>query len=177
MDIGAHIGIHSLYAAQLGAKVLAIEPSPEHLPNLHKAAVLNGFTDRFMIIAYAVSDRRTSYNMSKALNNSGHTFILPENGNNYSAGLANTSFRVSSIILDDLIPVLQLNSDVTIVKVDVESFECMVFRNSVNFLTKLFVPYIFMEWAFVFERDGFNIIRHKKLRSPTANHKKLRSLS
>jgi FkbM family methyltransferase len=41
-DVGAHIGIHSLVAARVGARVVAFEPAPDSAARLRAAAAENG---------------------------------------------------------------------------------------------------------------------------------------
>ena len=42
IDVGANIGVYSLFAAKLGRNVIAVEPLHENLNRLHKAAQLEG---------------------------------------------------------------------------------------------------------------------------------------
>lgn len=51
LDLGMHIGLHSLYAAVLNKNVhvLAVEPFPESIVTLHKATHLNSVQSRFKV--------------------------------------------------------------------------------------------------------------------------------
>lgn len=56
VDIGANIGIFSLFAASQGAKVYAIEPNPETFEILKKNIAENYLTDKIIALNYAISD-------------------------------------------------------------------------------------------------------------------------
>lgn len=46
IDIGANIGVYTLFAAKLGRHVIAVEPLHENLNRLHKAAQIEGTLKR-----------------------------------------------------------------------------------------------------------------------------------
>lgn len=54
LDVGMHIGLHALYTTVIDkdAQVLAVEPFPESIITLHKAAHLNNVQDRFKVRCY-----------------------------------------------------------------------------------------------------------------------------
>jgi len=58
-DIGANVGVYSLYAARAGkiSRVLAFEPSPWNFTALVRSAQLNGWSDRIASYCLAVSDQ------------------------------------------------------------------------------------------------------------------------
>lgn len=57
VDLGSNIGIHSLYAATVrnDVHVLAVEPFPENVIRIHKAAQLNKVDSRFKVRNIKVS--------------------------------------------------------------------------------------------------------------------------
>jgi FkbM family methyltransferase len=55
-DIGAHYGLFSLAAAQLGAKAVAVEPSSSAIRIMIRQIALNDLTDRIRPVQAAVSD-------------------------------------------------------------------------------------------------------------------------
>ena len=58
-DIGANVGVYSLYAARTGkpSKILAFEPSPWNFATLVRSAELNGWNDRISPYCVAISDQ------------------------------------------------------------------------------------------------------------------------
>lgn len=55
-DVGANIGIYTLYAASRGVRVIAIEPVFENFSRLVENIELNGFTDAFPFYAGCAAD-------------------------------------------------------------------------------------------------------------------------
>jgi FkbM family methyltransferase len=55
-DIGANIGIYSLYAAAMGMKVRSFEPSPVNFWLLTKNVALNDFKNLLQLYPFAISD-------------------------------------------------------------------------------------------------------------------------
>lgn len=53
VDIGANIGVVSVYAALLGARVIAVEPQRDNLELLRRNLDLNGVTDRVQVLPVA----------------------------------------------------------------------------------------------------------------------------
>ena len=56
IDIGANIGAFSVYAAQFGATVYAIEPEPHNLDSLKKNIAINEMQDKIYTCPYAISN-------------------------------------------------------------------------------------------------------------------------
>lgn len=56
-DVGANIGLFSLYAAKRGARVYAFEPEALNCAQLNRNIVLNGLGERVTAYATAIADR------------------------------------------------------------------------------------------------------------------------
>ncbi|MGA1047806.1 MAG: FkbM family methyltransferase [Minisyncoccia bacterium] len=56
IDMGANIGAFSVYAAQFGATVYAIEPEPHNLDSLKKNIAINEMQDKIYPCPYAISN-------------------------------------------------------------------------------------------------------------------------
>jgi FkbM family methyltransferase len=56
-DVGANIGIYSLYAAMRKTRVLAFEPAPGNFFLLSRNVEINGFDDRISALCIAFNDR------------------------------------------------------------------------------------------------------------------------
>jgi len=124
VDVGAHIGIFTLYAARMGKMVIAVEPEPRnykwlfintHLNNIKNAKLLN----------IALSDFDGEAKLYVSSISTDHT-LLP-----------NVTTKTKDIIGSVLVPVRRLDSvlreyvdedDELFIKVDVEGSELNVLR-------------------------------------------------
>ncbi|UBF28987.1 FkbM family methyltransferase [Kovacikia minuta CCNUW1] len=122
-DLGAHVGFHTLLAAELvgsSGKVIAFEPMPNNLVYLREHLRLNRITN-VTVIAAAVSDHTGTATFE--LNNSSFKGHLSTQG----------TLPVKTVSLDDLIA----KGEIPIpdcLKIDVEGAEMSVFRGAIHLL-------------------------------------------
>jgi FkbM family methyltransferase len=76
IDIGANIGTFSVYAANFGATVYAIEPEPHNLEALKKNIELNHMQDKIHVCPYAISD----YKGTAVINDMGGGSTIKDDG-------------------------------------------------------------------------------------------------
>lgn len=57
LDIGANIGLFSLYASDFAKKIYAFEPAKEHVETMAAMLEFNGLTDKVIIVPRAISDK------------------------------------------------------------------------------------------------------------------------
>ncbi|CAD5116291.1 DgyrCDS5197 [Dimorphilus gyrociliatus] len=136
IDIGANIGYFTLLAANFGHNVIAVEPNLESARRLSVSVALNGFHSNVTIVRNALFDRICRAEMTRNDDNQGGIWIkrcTPK-------GDVRTTFlqHLSAIVSP---------SQVGVLKLDVEGFECRVLERSEGFLK---TPYIFMEWNKMF---------------------------
>lgn len=116
LDIGAHVGIFSLWAAPWAKKIYALEPAKEHYDNLVKNIEYNEMTDIVVPIKKAVSNvngkttlyhnnNRTMFNLTKGI-----------------AGDTGEKEEVDVITLDKLFDEYKIDH-VDLMKLDVEGEE------------------------------------------------------
>lgn len=151
IDVGANIGIFSLYAAKkIGSNGLVIAIEPE--PNTYRMLSMN--TRNYPnIITYnkAIGDRERTLKLYLSLTNPGeHSLKNIENEDNY--------VFVEVIPLDRLVKELKL-SKLNFIKIDTEGYELEVLRGAKKTLTT-FYPSIALEYHSPKDRD--NIIRYLK---------------
>ena len=132
VDIGANIGIFTVYAATLNAdsKIISYEPEDENFLILGKNIHLSGIEDRVEIRKIAISDSIGDIYLD---GNSGLTKTSKESG----------SQKVSCITLDELFKIHNL-TEVDILKVDIEGGEYDMFKNVSDNVLKV-IKYIAME--------------------------------
>ena len=77
LDIGSHVGMYSLIAAQMGHDVVAVEPNAESVDRLRRAAALGNSTERITILDNSVTDSCGPVNLLLNEVNQGDTRVLP----------------------------------------------------------------------------------------------------
>ncbi len=132
VDVGASIGVHSLFAAALvgeNGSVLAIEPHPRVSAILSKNVDINGFLDRVKIIQAIVSDKTCSSVSFEYLRE--HPAMsgmeVPKRLKDAYKGSVE-AITVRSVSLDDLLCGKDFNFP--LVKIDVEGFEYKVLQGA-----------------------------------------------
>jgi FkbM family methyltransferase len=129
VDVGANIGYYVLlFSKGIGTEgnVIAIEPSPENLPELLLNVERNSLGNNVSIIARAVGSTTDVVGLKKGIN-SGVT----------SGG--NAAYSVQIDKLDNLI-----NDRVDFIKIDVEGFESFVLKGAADIILK-WRPFLFVE--------------------------------
>ena len=127
IDIGANHGFYSLYAAHLGATVLAFEPQKDTFDLLQANIKRNGFEDRIHAFPCAVGAKSGTISLSVSANLAG--------------GMSTTSLRFRQntgidVIDEYEVPVLSLHeviaehaqSTVRLIKLDCEGSELDILR-------------------------------------------------
>jgi FkbM family methyltransferase len=131
-DIGANIGIYSLYhAARFPNIVYAFEPSIFNLKLLAKNINLNKMTDRIVIISNPIADDSaiSDFNLSSIAEGSAHS-TFKETWNQKGEKLeVNFSYKTLGFKLDDLIENNYLPAP-SIVKIDVDGIEHLILQGS-----------------------------------------------
>jgi FkbM family methyltransferase len=127
VDIGANIGIYTIWAGELGTRVLAVEPAADTFALLRENVLLNGYPVE-LIQAAAGADRGT------AKFTSGRDCVnqLDPTGD----------VEVELMTVDDLLR----GRAVSGMKIDVEGYEIDVLRGSVEALSSGRIRLIQIEW-------------------------------
>ena len=141
LDLGANIGYYTMIAAEMGHPVVAVEPFYDSIYRIHRALQIEKLSTQVTVIHNAVSDYRTKATLLTSGDNQGDTRILME----YRSCIGSCPMPVNTILMDDLLEVIKFNT--TIIKMDIQGFECQAMKHSEKLLKQLQVPYIFMEWG------------------------------
>lgn len=123
IDMGAHIGIHTLLMSQkIGAKglVISFEPQKKIYRELHHNLLLNNCQKNVITLRYALGDRKQTVEMCKA---------DPTNEGGTPVGKGGD--RAQMITLDSL-----NLSNISLIKMDVESYELNVLKGARKTLRK-----------------------------------------
>jgi FkbM family methyltransferase len=120
VDIGAHVGYHSLVAARLvgeGGRVFSVDPQPYNCAKILTNAELNGFTNITVVVAAV--DEADGFTLLKNQSRQDKARLtLAGPGVNDGA----TTFVVPKITLRWLLETYKLRT-VNLLKIDVEGFE------------------------------------------------------
>jgi FkbM family methyltransferase len=77
LDVGANVGMYSLFAAKRGAQVFAIEADQEKAAMLRHHVELNRQGSRVQIVEMAASDRPGRVSLRRISNNCGGSIVVP----------------------------------------------------------------------------------------------------
>jgi FkbM family methyltransferase len=127
LDVGANVGTYTIWAAEQGAEVIALEPAADTFALLEENIALNGY--RVTAVRAAAGDHCGSAR--------------------FSAGLdAANSLAPDGPAVTDLVTIDSLIGDrrVTGMKVDVEGFEIDVLRGAARALADRRIGLIQIEW-------------------------------
>ncbi len=146
IDMGANIGWHTLFAAQVvgpNGRVIAFEPDPKNVALLKKNLERNG-VQNVLIDTRAVSDStRKDMLFHSAVNFGDHIVGL-------AAGPTaehSTSRAISCIAFDEFIAEQQINpANIHMIKMDIQGSEAKAFAGMHGFL-KNHRPHIIMEYS------------------------------
>lgn len=127
VDVGANVGTYTLWAIELGAEVIALEPAADTFGLLEENIALNGY--RVTTIRAAAGDHCGTAWFTSGL----------DSGNSLAA---------DGPVMTELVTVDSLIGDqwVTGMKVDVEGFEIDVLRGCTRALTERRIGMIQLEW-------------------------------
>jgi FkbM family methyltransferase len=127
IDVGANVGTYTIWAAELGAEVIAIEPAPDTFELLRENIALNGYPVT-AVLAAAGDHCGTA---------------------RFSAGLdAGNSLRPDGPAVTDLVTIDSLIGErrVAGMKIDVEGYEIDVLHGAARALTERRIGLIQIEW-------------------------------
>lgn len=137
-DIGANIGLYSIYAAlkHHDIKIYAIEPSTSNLRVLSRNISINNFEKKILITQLALSEKKTSHNLMTE-----STFI---EGGALNAFSESTNFEGKKIIKENKYQILGTNTDMLTktfgiempdyIKIDVDGLEHLILKGSKQIL-------------------------------------------
>lgn len=128
VDVGANIGLYTIYTAELGAEVIAVEPNAQSAARVHEHLELNDLQAE--VVEKALSDSPGVVHMTSDLDVLNHIVEDPE------AGVA-----VEATTLDELI-----GDRTAAVKIDVEGSEERVLLGARKALAEQRISVLQLEW-------------------------------
>jgi FkbM family methyltransferase len=131
VDVGANVGSYTLWACELGAQVVAIEPDPEFARMLRENLALNGFGAQ--VIEAALADRAGTARITTGGGVTNHLVLDAT-----IAGTREVPVRTLDEIVGDRVAAG--------VKIDVEGAEALVLRGAQRALSEGRIRLLQMEW-------------------------------
>ena len=128
LDVGANIGIYTLFALSKGHEVIAIEPEAHNFCLLNRNIMINNFSSRAIIYPLALNDKLKISNLNLASFEYGsalHSFDRKIN----QYGVQFNPFTQQGVVgltMDELITALR--KEVNHVKIDVDGNEFLVLK-------------------------------------------------
>jgi len=136
VDVGANVGSYSIWAADLGSRVIAVEPATEALKWLRKNADLNQID--LEIVPAALAGQPGVMRFTESLATQNH--LIPEDGGD--------GVEVEVRTLDSVLG----NRTADGVKIDVEGAEHMVLDGARTALAEGRLPVMQIEWNVMADR-------------------------
>ena len=130
VDVGANVGLYTIWALDRGADVLAIEPDRRSLQRLEENLALNGYHAE--IAAVAVGETEGTMRMTEDLDQRNH-LLLGTDGRGTEVPVRTLDALVGDRAVDGL-------------KVDVEGAELLVLRGARRLLSERRIGLVQLEW-------------------------------
>jgi FkbM family methyltransferase len=184
-DVGANVGLYSIYAATRSIRVVAFEPESQNYALINQNIFLNGLGDRIKCVAVALSDRNGVDYIYLSRFRAGESMHSFGNPLDWQQQPFNPSFQQGSVAfsLDGFLE-FQPDPFPTHIKIDVDGIEAKVIRGAARTLRDRRLKSLLVEFdgasaddrAAVAEiqQAGFRLL-HKK-RSPFFNVEKFPEL-
>jgi len=146
MNIRTNVGMYSLHATALGQEVYSFEPLQINYERLCHSIQLNpGFEAQIVLFNVALTNKQEKVEFSGVTEkNIGRTSVHSITGN-YPLGTEVIDYA-QAVCLSDLQSVLPESGPV-VLKVDVEDFECNALGGALDYLNKLDILYVSIEWS------------------------------
>ncbi len=161
IDVGAQIGEYTLFAAQMGLRVLTVEPFYDNILRLHKASRIEKIEDKITLVQNALSDKKGETKLLQPSgNNIGGQSLLNNQYKTYRKNYKN-KYLVQTILFDDLVEVLPRTNEneaykCAILKIDIEGFEPYAFQHAAKLFDVIDIKVIFMEWGTLIKESSLH---------------------
>lgn len=145
IDVGANLGIYTMFAASLGRSVLSIECFKPNIDRIRRAIQIEQLQDKVILIGNAIYNESGKYlQMTTSPHNIGSQEIITDNNRTY---FNNDSNVVKTIRFDELLPILQMkNIRNAVMKVDIQWSEVYLCETGGKIFDYVDIPVILMEW-------------------------------
>jgi FkbM family methyltransferase len=151
IDVGANLGMHTVYSSSFGCRVMSYEPVPDAFYFLRLAVFMNGYEDRVILNEKAV-DKADGESLLQIRGDWGVSIIIP--------GKREKKEMKDVVMVQTVALSSEIKEDVLLLKIDVEGYEDNVWQGMVSILNKYNIENIIVETKknrdFVFKVDFIN---------------------
>lgn len=133
VDVGANVGLYTIWSIEAGAEVIAVEPSRIARQRLLSNLELNGYTAE--VVPAALGETEGTLRLTTELDNQNH-LVLSQDSEDFP------SEEVPVLTLDGVIGERTVDG----LKVDVEGAELLVLRGADRLLARQGIGLIQLEW-------------------------------
>lgn len=133
VDVGANVGLYTIWCIEAGAEVIALEPSRIARERLVSNLKLNGYEAE--IVPAAVGEAEGTMRLTTQLDNQNHLVLSPDSDDVESE-------EVPVLTLDGLIGERTIDG----LKIDVEGAELLVMKGAQRLLAEQRIKLIQLEW-------------------------------
>jgi len=130
VDVGANIGIYTIYMLDLGASVIAVEPDSHNAGRIREHLALNGYTAE--VVERAVSNKPGVVRFTQGLDSYNHILMSGSDG-----------IEIEATTLDDVLGDRCVNG----MKIDVEGAERLVLEGAGRALAAHRIRLMQLEWS------------------------------
>ena len=141
IDIGAHVGQYSLFAAAMGHKVVAVEALKLNAELLATSAMMNGVQKNVTVYNNIMFTDHENLHIATSPGDVSRTCIYHDE---LDPKFVIQPETVPSVTLDDLPRVVPFKR--AVLKIDIEGLEVYVLRHCKDLLLDINIPFILMEW-------------------------------
>ena len=145
-DIGANVGIYTMYAASAGcSNVISIECFQPNIERIRRAVQLAHVQERVVLVPRALYTKSNVHMSLRAniQNNIGSQRLTNETSANEHDPLVVRTFRFDELLLI----VRQRNIREAIIKIDIELSEHFLCETGSVMFDRINIPFVMMEWA------------------------------
>lgn len=161
-DIGANIGIYSLYyAATKSGIVYSFEPSVFNLRQLAKNININNFSDKINIITNPLSNKTGLATFTNGNSDEGGALSAfgVDYGHDGKPILSNIKYKILGFSLDDLLTYQLIKEPPSLIKIDVDGIEHLILEGALNTISSNSCKSVFIEVNDDFKEQNSNVQR------------------
>ena len=144
MDIGCNVGVYTVAAAHIGARVISIDANKENHRVLAHSVEIGKFDQQVTQVWNAMSDIHGIINMTIVPVNVGGSYVVGPEKKTMPKFDGQYNQQAYTITFEDLIPLVV--GVPVFIKMDIEGNELKAFRGGNLFFEQVDVRYILMEW-------------------------------
>ncbi|XP_005111170.2 uncharacterized protein LOC101856851 [Aplysia californica] len=147
IDMGANIGVYTMFAAACGKTVLSVEMLPANIHQIQHSLAESGLSNQVTLVNNALFSDHRSLTANFISGNVGATHLNVSKTDFAKYGMQEDNSHtvtVKTICIDDLIPLLK--SRKVLIKIDIERTEAKALSCAHKFFDEVDVRAIQMEW-------------------------------